>query len=433
MEGLPLTATAAANSPMTNSQSGNQDNGWTNGKRKGGRINNTGSAAKQTKISDYWLGASTQNRFLHLSQDEGSSSTQGNPSNVNNEPSQEPERVPKPPPIFVHKVGQINPLITFLKTLAPNKHTIKSLHNDQVKIQTDTVDTYRLVLKALLEKKTELHSYQIKSERSFRVVLRGMHHSMDVEEIKAALLEKGHKATNVHNIKHHATKQPLPMFYIDLEANANNKDIYNLNVLCHCVVSFEPPRRKKEIAQCSRCQSFQHTKAFCTKAPRCVKCLIPHMSKDCPRKERDQHVQCVNCEQNHPANYKGCVVYKQLHQKLFKKIQNVRRPSPPIMEFIEPVGQRQQHISYANVLTGETAQEITQLIQPVQPVQPVVQPVVQPMQPAPQSTQNSNDGMMEIANMMKGLVQQMTDMMKFVMQQSSDMMKIFTAAMAAKK
>jgi hypothetical protein len=38
----------------------------------------------------------------------------------------------------------------------------------------------------------------------------------------------GHKASNIWNVKHYLTKQPLFMFFIDLLPAQNNKDIFNV-------------------------------------------------------------------------------------------------------------------------------------------------------------------------------------------------------------
>ena len=39
------------------------------------------------------------------------------------------------------------------------------------------------------------------------------------------------------------------------------------------------------------------------------------------KKEINQHPKCVNCGEGHPANYRGCIVAKELH-KLRKKNQS---------------------------------------------------------------------------------------------------------------
>jgi hypothetical protein len=54
-----------------------------------------------------------------------------------------------------------------------------------------------------------------------------------------------------------------------------------------------------------------HSKTYGTKPYQCVKCGGQHDSKDCT-KPRHHPAKCALCGENHPANYKGCSVYKNL-------------------------------------------------------------------------------------------------------------------------
>uniref|UniRef100_A0A1B0GH17 Putative nucleic-acid-binding protein from transposon x-element n=1 Tax=Lutzomyia longipalpis TaxID=7200 RepID=A0A1B0GH17_LUTLO len=194
-----------------------------------------------------------------------------------------------------------------------------------MKIQVKSIDAYRALLKALKEHNTDMHSYQPKSDRTFRVILRNIHHSTKPEEIIKALQELGHCAKNVHNIKD-KNRRSLPMFFVDLQTDPKNREIYDINRLLGYVVKFDPPRPRKEIVQCARCQRLGHTKAFCHRPPRCIKCTGAHLTKDCERKVRDDNVKCVNCGGNHPANYRGCQVHTQLWEKKYPALrQRVRR------------------------------------------------------------------------------------------------------------
>ena len=49
-----------------------------------------------------------------------------------------------------------------------------------------------------------IHSGQ-KMKKTFRFVLRGMHHSTEPEAIKEQLYELGREVANIHNIKHRIT------------------------------------------------------------------------------------------------------------------------------------------------------------------------------------------------------------------------------------
>jgi hypothetical protein len=135
----------------------------------------------------------------------------------------------------------------------------------------------------------------------------------------------------VWNITQYRTKLPLSMFFVDLKPALTNKTIFEVECLNHYKIKFEPPRHKREIAQCLNCQRYGHTKNYCHLPPRCVKCADDHLTHNCQRKDRSNTVRCVLCDGNHPANYKGCTVYKEL-QKTYppspNQTVNSSRPHP---------------------------------------------------------------------------------------------------------
>jgi hypothetical protein len=55
-----------------------------------------------------------------------------------------------------------------------------------------------------------------------------MHFSINPADIQSEIEKLGHNVTNIYNIKHHLTKLPLPMFFVDLKPAMNNKDIFNV-------------------------------------------------------------------------------------------------------------------------------------------------------------------------------------------------------------
>ena len=215
---------------------------------------------------------------------------------------------PKPPPIFVAGVHNIQPLHGLLIEIAADAFELKVLRENQVKIQPKSPDVYRTIIKALTEKHTEFHTYQPKADRSFRTVLRGLHYSTDIEDLRAAIECHGHIVANIFNIKQARSHTPLPLFFIDLKPNDNNKDIYLIRSLLYSKVTFEPPRPKRSIPQCTKRQRYGHTQAYCLHTPRCVKCAGSHHTIHCTRKDRSDSVKCVLCDGTHPANYKGCTV-----------------------------------------------------------------------------------------------------------------------------
>lgn len=146
-------------------------------------------------------------------------------------------------------------------------------------------------------------------DRTYRAVIKNLHHTTDLEELKTEIEEKGHQVTNIHNIKHKTTKEALPIFFLGLKPNQNNKEIFEIKHLQHTRVIVGPPKTRKEIPQRSKCQRYRHTKAYCYRNPRCVKCSENHCTKD-----ENSPVKCVLCQGNHPASYKGCNAYREIQK-----------------------------------------------------------------------------------------------------------------------
>jgi len=157
-------------------------------------------------------------------------------------------------------VVNIKPLIELLNAIVPYKYLVKTLSNEQVRVQPTESSIYTTIIKALIEKQTEFHTYKPRQDRSFRVVFRNLHPSTEIQDIKRALMEKGHDVTKVWNAKQRSTNRPLPLHFIDIHPHANNKEIYHIKTLLYTVVKVEAPHVKRAIPQCMRSQKYGHTK-----------------------------------------------------------------------------------------------------------------------------------------------------------------------------
>lgn len=229
------------------------------------------------------------------------------------------DKPPKPEPIFVTGVLDISALRNKLKEIASaDDYTMTTLKSGHiVKIMPASIEIYKSIRENFISDNISHYTYMLKSERPYRVVLRGLHSSEDTTEIKEKLKEHGHEVRQIVNVRHRTSKEPLPLFYVDLEPKPSNKDIFNLKFLNHMKVSFEPPYKKKEIIQCKRCQRFGHSKNQCYRPFRCVKCGEDHPTSTC-KKTKDTEATCANCQQKHPASYRGCVKYKQYKEHILK-------------------------------------------------------------------------------------------------------------------
>lgn len=226
-------------------------------------------------------------------------------------------RTPRPPPVFIHGVLNYEDMINNItQILETEQFSSKSLSDGSVKLNTYTPESYRSLIRHLNAEKIVYHTYQVKDERAYRVVLRNIHPSIDVDYIKEGLREQGHRVRNIMNIRHRVSKTPLPLFFVDLEPASNNKDIYNLKYIFNMQITVEPPKKKNAIIQCTRCQAYGHSKSYCTRPYQCVKCAGDHPTATCSRSKSSlTPATCALCKGPHPANYKGCEVYQKLLTK----------------------------------------------------------------------------------------------------------------------
>jgi hypothetical protein len=112
---------------------------------------------------------------------------------------------------------------------------------------------------------------------------------------------------------------------VDLEPRDNNKSIYDIQYLRNMKIVVEAPRKKTSIVQCTRCQSYGHTKTYCSRSFVCFKCGGDHDTTVCT-KDPATTATCALCGGANPANYKGCDVYRRLQTA---RGAPAPRPRPP--------------------------------------------------------------------------------------------------------
>lgn len=260
----------------------------------------------------------TRNRFEILAQDDLFKTTtaenipNSHQTNTNNT---DPETFIKPPPpIFVKGVEDYPELcMTLIELIGVDNFMCKSTSNS-LKIQTTNPSSYRALIQFLKTEKAEYHTYQLKEDKPLRVVIRNLHSSTPLTLIKEELEVRCFEVRQVTNVLHKVSKTPLPLFFIDLEPTFQSNEIFQLSSLLHCKIKVEEPYKPKTISQCFNCQQYGHTRGYCGYHPRCVRCGADHQSSACPN-SRDVPPKCVHCSQSHPANYKGCSIYKELQRR----------------------------------------------------------------------------------------------------------------------
>ncbi|KAF0761599.1 Uncharacterized protein FWK35_00023257 [Aphis craccivora] len=146
-------------------------------------------------------------------------------------------------------------------------------------------------------------------------IIKNLHPSTLTTEITTALEEIGHTVRNVTNVKHYQTKISLPIFFVDIDPNEGNSDIFSISTsILHTKVKIEEPYKKRLISQCKNCQSYDHTHSYCAYPTICVKCGENHTSSSCT-KSPDLPAICSLFQGAHPVNYKVCTIYKKISRK----------------------------------------------------------------------------------------------------------------------
>jgi len=95
------------------------------------------------------------------------------------------QKAAKPPPIFVYGVTSLPEMQKkFNEFLDEEQYTTRSLANDTIKSACLASDTYRTLARYMRHNGIIHHSYQPKEERSYRVVIKYVHHSVDVQVLR---------------------------------------------------------------------------------------------------------------------------------------------------------------------------------------------------------------------------------------------------------
>lgn len=314
-------------SSQSNVNNSTANDGWS---VQGSKRNHSSSSSSEPPISPKVHSQpikkklfSSSNRFEVLKITDDHDDTQNTNTFSNKTEKNNTESTTKPPPpIFIKGVQDFPALCTNLIEILGVENFICKSSTDRLKIQTSTPDTYRTLIHFLKEQKAEYHTYQLQQDKPTRVVIRNLHPTTQISLIKSELELREFEVRNVTNVLHKVHKHPLPLFFVDLEPTPQSNDIYKLTSMLHTKIKVEEPYKPKIISQCLNCQEYGHTKTYCNYPSRCVRCGDFHQSSDCSN-SRDAPPKCALCQGNHPANYKGCLVYKEIQRRKKPSSNNV--------------------------------------------------------------------------------------------------------------
>ncbi|XP_022164153.1 uncharacterized protein LOC111029454 [Myzus persicae] len=225
-----------------------------------------GTNTKQNKFT-----YTTHNRYevLNISDNETEKNTEKEGENENMQ-TENTILPPTTPPIFITTPVNYQNFCNQIKTLIGDEEFLCKTTTKNLKLTLKSSQSFRQVIKLLNDNSVEYFTYQAKEEKSYRVVI---------------------------------VINPAP----------NNPEIFKLRTICHSIVKIEEPHSRRDIPQCHRCQNYGHTRTYCNRQPRCVRCGQAHLTDMC-EKSKDLPATCAICGKDHPANYRGCAVHKGLQR-----------------------------------------------------------------------------------------------------------------------
>lgn len=81
----------------------------------------------------------------------------------------------------------------------------------------------------------------MQENKAYHIVIRNLHPTTNVAEIRTALEEIGFLVRQITNVLYKSTKVNLPIFFVYLEPSDLNKDIFHLSHMPQTNVKIEEP------------------------------------------------------------------------------------------------------------------------------------------------------------------------------------------------
>ncbi|GJQ67578.1 hypothetical protein Trydic_g18526 [Trypoxylus dichotomus] len=125
--------------------------------------------------------------------------------------------------------------------------TKSKLINTGIQVEPATEEDYRKLRKLLKDQKTQFYTYQLKSEKKLKVVLRGITQDITDDEIKQDLQAQDYPVEKITRMK---GKQGKPSPLVLVEIDRLYKSIYNITECCGLAVKIHTARGVVEIHSC---------------------------------------------------------------------------------------------------------------------------------------------------------------------------------------
>ena len=213
----------------------------------------------------------------------------------------------KPPSIMANKIRPKE----FSAALAAKgiKVNYKKAGN-MTAIKCRNAEDHAAVMELLRTENPGGHSYTPKEKKKTMMLMKDVHYSIPIEDVKAAIKEQSGLVVEAKRLETTRSKNKgyvldIVMVSVDEE---NVKELVKTRHVEQVIVKWVR-MEKRDITQCHNCQQFGHIAANCLNPFVCVKCNEKHGPKECKRTTKDKFEDafCYNCQKTgHPASFRGC-------------------------------------------------------------------------------------------------------------------------------
>lgn len=244
-------------------------------------------------------------------------SVQEKNNNIRNTNKQPRVRIP---PIHI-KTDSIRTVIELLSNEEKTKKfTIKTTEPNSYSVHATDLETHINIQNALKNNGVEYYTFSTNNKRNKLLVLKGLNSAYTAEEVHEELTQ----LLNKENIKIVKVDKLLPSILtnnhllIQFQPECDTRVATKIKSIAHQRVRWELYRKNK-VFQCFNCQRVGHSSSNCNLQYRCVKCTVQHAPGKCQlhlQPEDQKKPKCVNCNENHPANYRGCRYIREAQDKI---------------------------------------------------------------------------------------------------------------------
>lgn len=247
-----------------------------------------------------------------------------------------PKSPPKPPPLTIQGLDHHH-VIDLLKNFK-NCYTLK-LTSSGVQVFPINDIAFKQMKHLFDVQATHYYTHALREEQLSKFVLHGyinVDESVLISQLKELNLEPAKvKKMSIKQKKHY--DHSVYLIYFNKSSNIKIAQLREIKAIENVIVKWEYySNRRTGPIQCSNCMSFGHGGQNCFLLPRCIRCAQNHKSIDCPKLFNEKKMQtrtripenelkCVNCGQNHAANYSKCekrIQFAERQQQHRAKVQN---------------------------------------------------------------------------------------------------------------